>query len=286
MVTREARDTGRSPSSVAEKRPVRLTYESYRRHRQLRLRGHLVVWLLVVAAFVWGTWGVGVGLFSYFAGLAESFRFIFADALPPRPELASQFIGPTLETIYMAIVGLVISVIISIPVGILAARNMSPHPLVTYLAKSVHGITRAAPSLVLAVFFVAVFGVGPLAGALALGLGGVGILGKAYGEALEEIDANQIEALRSAGASWLQILGQGVWPQFKPAFVTWTAYRFERNIRGGTMLGLVGAGGLGFSLVSAINLYQFREATTIILWIFVLVLVIEAATRPIRRRAI
>lgn len=271
---------------VTDGPPQRPTYATYLRFRRTVLRGHALLWVIVGLAFIWGVWGSGIGVLSFITGLSESFRFIVVDALPPRPELMSEFVRPTVETLQMSIVGLIISVVLSIPVGILAARNTSPHWSLVYPAKAVHAITRAAPSLVITVFFVAVFGVGPLAGTLALGIGGIGILGKAYGEAIEEIDAGQIEGLRSTGAGWLQILRHGVWPQFKPAFVTWTLYRFERNIRGGAMLGLVGGGGLGFALISAINLYQFRTATTIILLIFALVLLIELATSALRRRAI
>ncbi|WP_129665968.1 phosphonate ABC transporter, permease protein PhnE [Phytoactinopolyspora endophytica] len=275
-----------SSSRSAVRRSPAPTYAHYRQYKQQRVRRNLVVWAVVFGAVTWAVWSSGFGLLTLFNGLSESYSFIVTDALPPKLESVPDYLGPTLETLYMSVVGLVISVVISVPIGILGARNTTVHRVVSYLAKSIAGIARAAPSLVITVFFVAVFGVGPLAGTLALGLGGVGILGKVYADAIEEIDAAQIEGVRSTGASWLQILGQGVWPQFKPAFMTWTQYRFERNVRGGAVIGLVGGGGLGFSLISAINLYQFRDAMTIILMIFVMVMVIELATRALRRRAI
>lgn len=258
----------------------------YRAFRRAALTRNLVTWTILIGLFAYSMWGTSFGIGSLFSGLTESFQFIFVDTMPPRFEETPEFIGPLLETVYMSFVGVVISVAVSIPLGILGARNVTPSDTVVYLSRTVTGFVRAVPGLIMAIFLVAVFGIGPLAGTLALGIGGIGILAKAYADAIEEIDMGQIEGLRSTGARWLQILVQGVWPQFKPAFLTWSLYRLERNVHHGTVLGLVGAGGIGFALLRAINLYQFRTATTILLIIFVLVLGIEAVTTRLRRRAI
>lgn len=277
------RSTAREPEAGDG---ARLTVDDYRVRNRAVARSRAVVWLIIAAGIVWATWGTGFGIMTFVQGIGSSVVFISQDLLPPRLDAAPRYIQPLLETVYMSVVGLGISVALSVPVGILAARNTTAFTWVAYLAKMVAGFARAIPSLVLAIFLVAVLGIGPLAGALALGIGGVGILAKAYGDSIEEIDMGQIEALRAAGGSWLQILGQGVWPQCKPSFVTWTLYRFDRNIRGGAVLGLVGAGGLGYSLDHAISLYQFKTATTIILMIYGLILLMELATGMLRKRAI
>lgn len=258
----------------------------YRRHSRAVARSRAIVWIIIGVAFAWSTWSTGFGVLTFVQGLQGSFEFIFTDLFPPRLAGASQFIGPALDTLYMSYVGMVISVVLSIPLGVLGARNTTVNRALSYASKGTVSFIRAAPDLIFAIFLVAVFGVGPLAGTLAMGIGGVGILGKAYADGIEAIDMRQVEGIRAAGGTWLQMLGQGVWPQFKPTFITWSLYRLDLNIREAAVLGLVGAGGLGHSLISEVRLFQYRTATTIILMIFAMIVLVELVTGALRRRVL
>lgn len=272
--------TARSVRDVSAER----RYADYRLHSRAIARSRAVVWAVIGVGFVWATWGTGFGILTFVQGMQGSFEFIVIDLLPPRLEAAPQFIGPALDTLYMSYVGVVISIILSIPLGVLGARNTTVNLALAYMSKATVSFIRAAPDLVMAIFFVAIFGIGPLAGTLAMGIGGIGILGKAYADGIESVDMRQVEGIRAAGGTWLQVLGQGVWPQFMPTFITWSLYRLDLNIRAAAVLGLVGAGGLGHSLTTALSLFQYRTATTIILMIFVMILLVELVTRALRRR--
>jgi phosphonate transport system permease protein len=258
----------------------------YRIYRRAIRRNRLMVWSVIVVAFAWATWDTGFGVLTLLQGLQGGFGFIFTEFLPPRLATAPRFLDDALDTLYMSFVGLVISVGLSIPLGVFGARNTTVHRLLSYLSKATTSFLRAAPSLIFAIFLVAIFGIGPLAGTLALGIGGVGVLGKAYADGLEAVDMRQVEGIRAAGGTWLQALGQGVWPQFKPTFITWSLFRLDLNIRSSSVLGLVGAGGLGHALITEIRLFRYRTAATVILMIFIMVIVVELVTGALRRRVI
>jgi phosphonate transport system permease protein len=259
--------------------------EFQQRQRRLLLDRAVTLGVLLVA-FAWAMWGTGFGIWTFITGFRASVEFVVVDMLPPRLEVAPQFIGPALDTLYMSYVGMVMSIVLSVPLAILAARNTTVNRGVAVLSKAMAAMIRAVPELVIGILLVAIFGIGPLAGTIAIGVGGVGILAKAYADGIEEIDMREVEGLTAAGAGRLQILGQGVWPQFKPTFVTWSLYRLDLNIREAAVLGLVGAGGLGFSLQQSINLFRFKSAATVILMIFVLILIVEFVTGQLRRRAL
>jgi phosphonate transport system permease protein len=263
-----------------------LDYAEYRRRNRALGRNRAVIWAIIAAAFVWAMWGTGFGFLTLVVGIKNATEFVFTDLWPPRLDGITEFIRPALVTVYMSYVAMIMSIVLSIPLGVLAARNTTLHISVSWVSTAITAFIRAVPELVIAIFLVAVFGIGPLAGTIAMGVGGVGILAKAYADALEAIDMRQVEGIRSAGGTRVQILGQGVWPQFKPSFVSWSLYRFDLNIRTGAVLGLVGAGGIGHSLLVQINLFQYKAATTIILMIFVLILIVEMVTGILRKKAL
>lgn len=279
-------DTSGSPGPAVADRPAASPLASYRRHNRAIQRSRAIVWGIIGIAFVWSTIGTGFGVVTFVQGVQGSFTFIFTDMFPPNFEGAAQFIGPALDTLYMSVVAMVISIALSIPLGVLGARNTTVHRVLSYMSKVTVSFVRAAPDLIFAIFLVAIFGIGPLAGTLAMGIGGIGILGKAYADGIESIDARQVEGIRAAGGSWLQILGQAVWPQFRPTFITWSLYRLDLNIREAAVLGLVGAGGIGHTLITEVRLFQYRTATTIILVIFVMIVLVEMATGALRRRVL
>ena len=274
--------------SASTSAPVRTyaTYESYRaRHRGV-VNNRLLLWGIIGGASVWSYAGTNFGFLTLFQGLIESVRFVFVDLLPPRLDRIPDFIGPMAETLYMSYVGVAMSVIISIPLGILAATNTTVHRSLAVVFKAIIAFIRAVPELVFGLLLVAVIGIGPLAGTIALGIAGVGIIGKAYTDGIENVDPREIEGLTAAGATKFQILLQGVWPQFKPTFITWSLYQLDLNIRAAAVLGLVGAGGLGYTLITAINLFQFKSASMAVFMVFALIIVVESITGALRRRAL
>ncbi|MFD2024541.1 phosphonate ABC transporter, permease protein PhnE [Promicromonospora aerolata] len=201
------------------------------------------------------------------------------------PDLTS--LGPVLweallQTLAIGLVATGIGVVLSLPLGLLAARNVAPHPVVHAAARTVVLVVRAVPELVLAVILVAAVGLGPVAGAIALGIGSIGFLGKLVADAVEEVPAGPAEAVRSVGGGWWKVLFAAVLPQSMPSVVGSALYLLDVNIRTSTILGIVGAGGVGFLLFEAVRTLQFEVVGGIVLLVFVVVLLIERLSGWIR----
>lgn len=177
----------------------------------------------------------------------------------------------TLETLTMVIAATFLSVVIGFPLGFLAASNLTPW-WVSQPVKGLLGLARAIPTICLALFFVALVGLGPLAGVLALAFHSFGMLGKFYAEELETADPGVVQAISGTGATWLQTIRFGLFPQSFPQLVAFTVFRFENNFRDATVLGLVGAGGIG----ELIRLYfgGFQEAKGAVLLVFIIAVVV------------
>jgi len=190
------------------------------------------------------------------------------------------------ETIHIATLGTLLSLVLAVPVGILAAHNLVPVTPVNLAAKLILVSSRSVNSLVWALLFVGIFGPGALAGTLAIAFRSIGFVGKLLGEALEEAQAGPIEALTAAGAPWASRMTFGYWPQVKPAFWSIALFRWDINVRESAVLGLVGAGGIGMALDSALNLFQWPRVAVILLAIFAVVILAEVAVTQVRRRII
>lgn len=208
----------------------------------------------------------------------------FARMWPPKWQFAEAVWKPAVETICIAVWGNVVATLIGLPLGILAAGNITASPLLRNGAKAVLNLFRSISELIWAIFFVAAVGLGPFPGALALGMNYGGILGRLYAEAMENVDRGPIEALEATGASRLQVILFAILPQALPQFVTYNLYWFEVGVRSATVLGMVGAGGIGFELVTAIKLFEWRETGIILLIILGLVTVIDLASTYIRSK--
>jgi len=191
---------------------------------------------------------------------------------------------PLLESLHIATLGTVLAVLMAVPVAFLAARNVTPFAWLNYGAKLILVSARSVNTLIWALFFVAVFGPGALAGMLAIAFHSIGFTGKLLGEALEEANRGSIEALEAAGAPWLAIAIKGYWPQVRPAFWGIVLFRWDINVRESAVLGFVGAGGVGMALDTALNLFQWERAAMILVAILVVVLVAEVATTQLRKR--
>ncbi|PID74688.1 MAG: phosphonate ABC transporter, permease protein PhnE [Desulfobacterales bacterium] len=174
----------------------------------------------------------------------------------------------------------------AIPVGIMGANNIVRMPLFNWLAKLILVSSRSVNSLVWALLFVAIFGPGPLAGTVCIGFRSVGFVGKLFAEALEEVNPGPIEALTAAGAPWPSVFLKGYWPQVAPAFWAIFLFRWDINVRESAVIGLVGAGGIGMVLDTALNLFYWDRVSVILLSIFTVVIIAELLVTNIRKRII
>ena len=199
-----------------------------------------------------------------------------------------RYIQPTLkgliETLHIATLGTIIAIVLAVPIGLLAARNVTPNLALNLFAKFVFVTSRSINSLIWALLFVAVFGPGPLAGTLAIAFRSIGFTGKLFAEAMEEASAGSIEALNAVGASRLSTLVLGYWPQVRPAFWSIALFRWDINIRESAVLGLVGAGGVGVALDTALNLLYWDQVAIVLLAIFIVVILAEIIVTTVRAR--
>lgn len=191
-----------------------------------------------------------------------------------------------LETLHVATLGTLLTLLMALPAALLAARNVTPFRLLNHVARVILVSSRSVNTLVWALLFVAIFGPGALAGTIAIAFRSVGFVGKLLAEALEETDHGNIEALKAVGASWPNILIKGYWPQVLPAFFSIVLFRWDINIRESAVLGLVGAGGIGMALDTALNLFYWDRVALILLTIFAVVMVVELLVTGIRKRII
>ncbi len=187
------------------------------------------------------------------------------------------------ETLHIASLGTILAVLMALPIGLAAANNVTPNRPLNYFAKLLLVSSRSVNSLVWALLFVAVFGPGALAGTLAIAFRSIGFVGKLVGEALEEANRGPIEALQAAGAPQLSLLTKGYWPQVAPAFWSVVLFRWDINVRESAVLGLVGAGGIGMALDTALNLFQWDRVAMVLFAIFVVVIAAEIAVTHIRK---
>lgn len=214
----------------------------------------------------------------------ERARVLFSGFLTPDFVSRGSFIvDGMLESLAMTVIATVLGVLISIPFAFGAARNIAPLP-VYLVSRAVIVISRSFQEIVIAIFFVVMVGFGPLAGTLTLAFATIGFLGKLLAEAIEDIDPRQLEAIRATGANWFQLMGYGVIPQISPRFAGLSMYRFDINFRESSVLGIVGAGGIGGALNTSISRYEYSTTAAIIILIVALVLVLEYASGVIRAR--
>lgn len=190
------------------------------------------------------------------------------------------------ETLHIATLGTLLAIVMAVPVGIMGANNIVRMPLLNWLAKLILVSSRSVNSLVWALLFVAIFGPGALAGTVCIGFRSVGFVGKLFAEALEEVNPGPIEALVASGAPWPSIFLKGYWPQVAPAFWAVFLFRWDINVRESAVIGLVGAGGIGMVLDTALNLFHWDRVSVILVSIFSVVILAELLVTKIRSHII
>lgn len=213
-------------------------------------------------------------------GMADILR----RATPPDFSHIDEALWPALETIDLGIFGTIAGVLMALPLAVLAAANVTPSRPFYYAARGVIGFTRAVPDLVWALFFVTAVGLGPFPGGLALAVHSIGMLGRLFAETIEHMDMAPIEALSLTGARRLQVFTHGVVPSVLPSLLGISLYRLDENIRSSLVLGFVGAGGIGFQLLTAMNLFQYRQVSLLLIVTFVIVLAAERLSAVLREK--
>ena len=231
----------------------------------------------------WSAAGAQLSWGELAAGLPQIGDFI-RRSFPPDWSILPRLWAPALETIQIAIWGSLLSVVLALPLSFVAAGNLHGWHWLRRVTRQFLNVVRSINELILALVFVSAVGLGPFPGVLALALHGMGMLGKFFAESIEDIDDGPLEALRSAGASQLQVIAFGVVPQAITAWIGVVLYRFEVNLRSATVLGMVGAGGLGFELVSSLKLFQYQETATCIVVITVMVITADLVSNFLRQR--
>ena len=250
------------------------------RHRWLKW-----VLLLVTAAYLIGGFGIlGVSPERIYRGIINAGPFVNG-LLSPRFDDLTPIIEGTIASVQMALLGTIFGIILSIPMAFLAAGNLAPRPVYLAARTTIGGI-RAFHSLIMAIVFVKMFGLGALAGTLTLIVKSVGFLGKLLAEEIENISHGEIEAIRSTGARWPVVWPFAVYPQFYPRVVGLGIYRADSNLRASTILGIVGAGGIGSVLLTAMNTYRFEQVSTVLLLIITIVFIGEYTSTYLRARLI
>jgi phosphonate transport system permease protein len=190
------------------------------------------------------------------------------------------------ETLNIATLGTLLCLVMAIPVGIMAANNVVPYKPLNWLARFILVASRSVNTLVWALLFIAIFGPGALAGTMAIAFRSVGFVGKLFGEALEEANRGTIDALTATGAPKVSVFLKGYWPQVLPSFASIALFRWDINVRESAVLGLVGAGGIGMAMDTAMNLFRWDQVAVVMLTIFIVVVIAEIAVTMIRKRII
>jgi phosphonate transport system permease protein len=231
-------------------------------------------------------------LCAYLVGLLDAGRMaqgipaigqLIGEMMPPDFSNAANWGRPLLDTLAMSIAGTALAVLLSLPLGFLAAPKTTPNAVAYRAARFILNFLRSIPELILGIVFVAAVGFGALPGVLALGLHSVGMIGKFFAETVEHVDHRPVEAARAAGATKLQVIWHAVLPQVLPQMADITVYRWEYNFRASTVMGMVGAGGIGFELIGALRVMDYTEVSAVLLCILATVTVVDALGAALRR---
>lgn len=254
-----------------------------------RRRSHresVVAWLWVAAVAAASVWSVSALDIEwlFFRDAHEQAIDLAERMWPPRWSYLPQIVAPLIETIHIATLGTVIGVVFSLPLAFLAARNTTANGFTWAIGRALLVASRSVNTVIWGLLFVAIFGPGPLAGIAAVAARSVGFLAKLVAEAIEEADRGPIEAIEATGASTWQVYLVGILPQVMPVLIGTTVYRWDINVRESSVLGFVGAGGIGIYLYASINQFAWQQVAVVLLAILAVVIASEAVSARIRAR--
>lgn len=242
-------------------------------------------WLLLLAVllYLWfALLSVEVNWARVTEGVERGLRFVAAFLQPDFSSRADDIIDGILESLTMTVTATAIGVLLALPVGVGAARNIAPLPVYLF-CRAVIAVSRTFQEIIIAILFVVMFGFGPLAGMLTLAFATIGFMAKLLAEDIEDIDTRQVEAIRATGASWLQMMNYAVQPQVMPRLIGLSVYRLDINFRESAVIGIVGAGGIGATLNTSLSRYEYDTAAAILLIIIGIVLLAEYASSYVRK---
>lgn len=237
-----------------------------------------------VALLAWVAWDTGADPARFARGLPWIFDFV-RRMLPPDFSVLPSALRGALTTVEIALLGTAVAAVAALPLGFISARNVASPPLY-YPARAILNFFRSVDTLVYALVFVAAVGLGPFPGVLAVVAYTTMSLAKLYSEAIEGIERGPVDAITATGATRLQILRFGVLPQVLPLFLSYVLYRLETNIRAATVLGFVGAGGIGFYLQTYLRTIDYPAASTVLLVTVLMVMVVDAVSSRLRDRLV
>ncbi len=236
----------------------------------------------LIAALIFVIVDLEINFLKLFSDSSKYFGDILGRMLPPDFSNLKNLTLAMLETIEIAFLGTFIAIVLSIPIGLFSARNLAPNYIIFLLARIITIFFRAIPEFIIAMILVIAVGFGAIPGVLALGLHTMGFLAKFYAEDIEHVNKGPIEALKSFGASKGQIISFAIIPQIIPSFVANNLYILDRNIRMATMLGIVGAGGIGYELQSSFRMFEYERVSAIVIIIFITIFLIDHLSSLIR----
>lgn len=225
---------------------------------------------------------VNVNWTRVYDGLDRGWRFVQGFLVPDFTSRWSDIWQGLQESLTMTVCATVVGIAISVPIGVGAARNVAP-AWIYYLCRSIIAVSRSFQEVIIAILFVAAFGFGPFAGFLTLSFATIGFLAKLLAEDIEDIDEAQAEAIRATGASWPQLINYAVQPQVMPRLIGLSLYRLDINFRESAVIGIVGAGGIGATLNTAIDRYEYDSAGAILIIIILIVLAAEYSSSYVRK---
>ncbi|MCK0162742.1 phosphonate ABC transporter, permease protein PhnE [Marinobacter sp. S6332] len=260
-------------SSRTWKRPPVLLKSQ--RWRWIIMSGSVVYLILAINS-------VEVDWFRVYEGLERGWRFIQGFLTPDFSSRWQDIQIGLIESLTMTLTSTVAGVLVSVPIGIGAARNLAPAPVYMF-CRSIITLSRSFQEIIIAILLVSMFGFGPFAGFLTLTFASIGFLSKLLAEDIEDCDSAQIDAIRASGARWWQVVNYAVQPQVMPRLIGLSLYRLDINFRESSVIGIVGAGGVGATLNTAIDRYEYDSAGAILIIIIAIVLVVEYSSSYIRR---
>ncbi|MBL0143157.1 MAG: phosphonate ABC transporter, permease protein PhnE [Betaproteobacteria bacterium] len=257
--------------------------ELWRRHS---MRDSVIGWLWIAAVAFASAWSVSALDIEwvFFKDAHLQAADLAQRMWPPRWSYLPQILAPLVETIHIATLGTAIAVVFSVPLAFLAARNTTANGFTWAIGRGLLVASRSVNTVIWGLLFVAIFGPGPLAGIAAVAARSVGFLAKLVAEAIEEADRGPVEAIESTGASTAQVYLIGILPQVIPVLIGTTVYRWDINVRESSVLGFVGAGGIGIYLYASINQFMWQQVLVVLLTILVVVILSEGISAWIRAR--
>lgn len=243
------------------------------------------IFLGTVAALAWSLGSIDI-VWAWVFGAPQQMGDLLGRMVPPDFSNIGDILWVLVETVNIATIATAIGVVVSLPIAYIAAQNTTPNRATLWLGRFILVASRSVNTIIWALLFVAIFGPGALAGILAIMFRSLGFLGKLLGEAIEEIARRPVEALEATGASRFKVILYAIVPQVVPTFWAVSILRWDINIRESTVLGLVGAGGIGIILQGAIDTFNWQEAATVLLTILALVVLGEFLAAWLRKKII